>query len=28
VMLETEDVLGLSSYGKAVELLERLEVAA
>lgn len=28
VMLETDDVLGLSSYSKAVELLQRLEVAA
>jgi acyl carrier protein len=28
VMLETGDVLDLSSYAKAVELLERLEVAA
>ena len=28
VMLETDDVLGLSTYAKAVELLQRLEVAA
>jgi acyl carrier protein len=28
VMLETDDVLGLSDYAKAVELLQRLEVAA
>ena len=28
VMLDTDDVLGLSSYSKAVELLQRLEVAA
>jgi hypothetical protein len=28
VELETEDVLGLLSYAKAIELIERLQVAA
>jgi acyl carrier protein len=28
VMLDTNDMLGISSYSKAVELLQRLEVAA